>query len=443
MADQDLAPLVSIVTTDLAAISRGRPLTHERLDRIAEVGVGWVPANLCLTAFNTIADPNPWGSVGDLRIIPDQAARYTTDRTGAQTPFDMVMGDIVELDGTPWSSCTRTQLKDALATLKETTGLSVLATFEQEFQLAPKESEARPAHAFSFEALRQADPFAPRLHAALKQAGVEPEMVLAEYGAHQFEVTCAPCDALAAADRAVVVREVAREVARHVGRRASFAPKPVRDGVGNGVHIHFSFLDEGGRPATHDPNGPGGLSQKAGAFCAGVLRHLPAMVAFTAPSVPSYYRLAPHNWSASYTWLAERDREASLRICPTVTIGGRDIGKQFNIEFRAADATGNPYLALTAIVRAGLAGIVDNLPPPPLVSGDPAAMSEDERRKKGLVRLPQSLPEAMAALNADQAVGNWFARSFLDSFLAVRRAEIDLLTGQDEAAICDTYRALY
>jgi glutamine synthetase len=213
--------------------------------------------------------------------------------------------------------------------------------------------------------------------------------------------------------------------------------------VGNGVHIHFSFVDEAGRPATYDMGGPGGLSEKAASFCTGVLRHLPAITALTAPSVPSYYRLAPHNWSASYTWLAERDREATLRICPTVGFGGREIAKQFNIEFRAADATGNPYLALTAIVRAGLAGITEDLPAPPLVTGDPSVMSEEERQRQDLRRLPQSLPEALAALEADQVVIGWFAPSFVESFLAVKRAEIGLQEGRDETSICDTYRALY
>lgn len=443
MADRDIAPLVSIVTTDLAAITRGRPVTQDRLDRVAATGVGWVPANLCLTAFNTIASPNPWGSSGDLRIIPDLEARYTTDRTGSPTAFDMVMGDIVELDGTPWSACTRIQLKEALAALKAATGLSMLATFEQEFQLAGHGADERPGHAFSFEALRRADPFAPRFVAALEQAGVEPEMVLAEYGAHQFEVTHAPTDALRAADRAIAIREIAREVARCQGRHASFAPKPVRNGVGNGVHIHFSFLDAEAKPATYRADGPGGLSDVAGAFCAGIIRHLPAITAFAAPSVPSYYRLAPHNWSASYTWMAEREREATLRICPTVTIGHRDVARQFNIECRAADATGNPYLALTAIVRAGLAGITESLATPPLVTGDPTLMSDAERTAKGLHRLPESLGDALAALQADRTVTGWFAPSFIESFLAVKRTEIEQLNGQDEAAICETYRMLY
>ena len=142
------SPLVSIVTTDLSAITRGRPLTEARYQTSLETGVGWVPANHCLTAFNTIADPNPWGSCGDLRIVPDAAARYATAATGAATRFDMVMGDIVELDGTPWMACARTQLRAALRALEAATGLRLIATFEQEFTLVPGEARApaTPSH---------------------------------------------------------------------------------------------------------------------------------------------------------------------------------------------------------------------------------------------------------------------------------------------------------
>ena len=445
MSGGALPPLVSIVTTDMAAVTRGRPLTEARLQKLMETGVSWVPVNVCLTAFNTLPDPNPWGSSGDLRIVPDRHARYATPTTGSQTAFDIIMGDLVELDGSPWAACTRTQLRNALAALHAATGLSLLATFEQEFTLYPNRTDAAgaPPHAFSLEALRSVDPFAPRLAACLEEAGVQPEMVLAEYGANQFEVTHAPTDALTAADRAVAIREITREVARNSQCRASFAPKPALDQVGNGVHIHFSLKDASGRPATYDPARPGGLSEAAGAFCAGVLAHLPALVALTASSVPSYYRLGPHNWSSSYTWLGERDREATLRICPTVTIGGRDPAAQFNIEYRAADATANPYLALAAIVWAGLAGLREKLPPPPIVSGDPSRMSEAELADKGLRRLPETLDEALAALAADGTMQSSIAPKLIESFVAVKRAEMARMQGLDRAAICAAYGARY
>ncbi|MCO6048764.1 glutamine synthetase family protein [Mesorhizobium sp. RP14(2022)] len=445
MTNPQLVPLVNIVTTDLAAITRGRPVSEARLAKAFETGIGWVPANLCITAFNAISEDNPWGSSGDLRIMPDPNARYATASTGSETPLDIVIGNITELDGSPWPGCSRTQLKEALAALKAATGLSMIAAFEQEFVVCPASPDpaAVTEHAFSIGAIRGMDPFAPRLTACLEEAGVEPEMVLAEYGAHQFEVTCAPTEALAAADRAVAIRELAREVARNLGHRASFVPKPKRNEVGNGVHIHFSFADAEGRPATYDPAKPGGLSDAAGAFCAGVLKHLPAIIALTASTTPSFYRLAPHNWSSSYTWLGERDREATLRICPTVTIGGRDPSRQFNIEYRAADATANPYLALAAIVRAGLAGIEGRLSSAPIVSGDPSLMSDEELAEKGLWRLPETLEAALAALEADPVVCSWFPPELVASFLSVKRAEIKMMEGRDEESICAAYGERY
>lgn len=433
-------PLVAVVTTDLSAITRGRSVVESKLQKIAATGVGWLQANLSLTPFNSIVDPNPWGSSGDVRLVPDLNARFRTVLTGSATAFDMIAGNIVELDGSPWVGCTRTMLRDALAELKAATGLSVIAAFEHEFHI---EGDFVPGHSLSFQALRRTDPFAPNLMAALEEAGVAPEVVIAEFGNEQFEVTHEPADALAAADRAVAIREITREVARNAGWRASFTPKAAPDAVGNGLHIHFSFIDAAGKPATYDPARPGGLSSQAGAFCAGVLRHLPGITAMTAASVASYYRLKPHSWSSSYTWLADRDREASLRICPTVTIGGRDPVRQYNIEYRAADATGNPYLSLAAIVRAGLEGLKAKLPTPPLVTGDPTLMSEAERKNLGLVRLPETLPAALDALATDSTVTGWFAPVFVETFVGLKRHETERLAGLDPVAVCDLYRTLY
>lgn len=434
-------PLVGIVTTDLAAITRGRFVAAKNLERIAHSGIGWLPANISLTGFNSIADPNPWGSRGDLRVIPDLKARYRSERSGASTAFDMVCGDIVELDGKPWSGCTRTQLRQALSDFKAATGLNVIASFEQEFQIFGADFPA--AHALSLAALRRADPFAATLMAALEDASVDPEVVIAEFGENQFEVTCAPTAAIAAADRCIAIRELTREIARNVAWQASFAPKTTLNGVGNGVHVHFSFRDDAGVPAMYAAGQPGGLSATAAAFCAGVLRHLPAITALTAPSVPSYYRLKPHNWSSSYTWLGEQDREATLRICPVVTLGGRDPAPQYNVEFRAADATANPYLTLTAIVRAGLSGIQSKLAAPPLVSADPTQMNELQRQELGLIRLPETLAAALQALAADPVVNGWFDPLFIESFHGVRHAEMAALEGLEPEAICHKYRTLY
>jgi len=440
-----LEPLTAVVTTDLAAITRGRSVAAKDLEKIAATGIGWVPANISLTAFNSIAARNPWGAQGDLRVLPDLGARFRTAGTGSQTPFDMVIGDITELDGTPWRCCTRTQLRRALEDLERLCGISLRASFEHEFQLQGQLHGASLGHAqsLSLEALRRLDPLAPRLMGALDQAGVQPEVVIAEFGENQFEVTCAPAPAITAADRSIAIREITREIARNSGLKATFAPKTAPDGVGNGVHIHFSFTDAGGRPCMFDPHEPAGLSALAGAFCAGILRHMRAITALTAPSVPSYLRLAPHNWSAAYTWLGPQHREATLRICPVVTAAGADPARQYNIEFRATDATANPYLVSTALIRAGIEGVRERLPTPPLVSQDPAEMTVDERARLGLHRLPESLPLALEALAADPTVQGWFDPLFIESFVGVRQAEMAILAPLDVGAICARYGTLY
>ncbi len=363
-------PLVTFVTTDYAGITRGRSIAASGYTPGQKKTLGWVPANMSLTPFDLIADPNPWGSSGDLRLLPDDGARFSFEIEGSPTPLDIVMSDIVELDGTPWACCPRSFLKQALADLERETGLKLIVSFEHEFQILDAPWPSAPA--FSLQALRRADPFGPALMAALGDAGVEPEVFIAEYGKDQFEITLAPAPGLEAADRAVLLRETVRELSRNRGWRSSFAPKTAVDGVGNGVHIHFSFRNADGAAAAYDASQPGGVSTICGSFVAGILKHLAALTAFTAPSPISYLRLQPHHWSSSYTWFGDRDREASIRICPVNRVGKPDPAKAFNIEYRPADATAGPHLALGVMVRAGLEGIRQKLPAPPLFSGDPA-----------------------------------------------------------------------
>src|SRR5699024_9787839 len=132
-------------------------------------------------------------------------------------------------------------------------------------------------------------------------------------------------------------------------------------------HIHFSFRDAEGRAVSYDETREGGVSRVMGCFAAGILCHISALCAFTTPSVVSYQRLLPHNWSAGFACLSDRNREAALRICPTVSKPGCDIGEQFNIEFRVADATASPHLQLATLMMAGLSGITEKKCQPQIV----------------------------------------------------------------------------
>ncbi|MBF3225742.1 glutamine synthetase, partial [Pseudomonas aeruginosa] len=132
---------------------------------------------------------------------------------------------------------------------------------------------------------------------------------------------------------------VTREVARQMGLRTCFAPLPAPGAVTNGVHLHLSLQHADGSPLLYEPGRPNDLSELGEHWAAGVLAHLPALCALTAPTAASYLRLKPHHWSAAYACLGLRNREAALRICPVVSVGGKPLGKQYNLEFRPMDAT--------------------------------------------------------------------------------------------------------
>jgi glutamine synthetase len=431
---------VVFLHADLSGLARGRSFPLDDLEERISTGVGWVPADQALTPFDTIADPNPWGPIGDLRLLPDPSTEVRLDLWPDASPLHFFLCDAVDTDGTPWEACPRSFLRRALEELEGETGLRLIAGFEQEFHLSGIEA---PGPGFSLEAHRVVEPFGPMVVAALARAGLEPEAFLPEYGPGQFEINCRPAVGVSAPDRAVSIREVVRESARRLGYRASFAPIVDPQGVGNGVHIHFSFVDQDGRQATHDPDRPGGVSEVAGRFVAGVIHHLPALVALTAPSVVSYHRLTPHRWSAGFTAFGDRNREAAVRIPPVVTMGGADPSRQFNLEYRAADAAACPHLALAALVLAGMTGIREKLPDPPLVNQDPAELDEPARTRLGVHRLPASLGEALDALESDDQVRSWFPTALWDCYLSMKRTEIQLLDGVEAEEACRRYASVY
>jgi len=249
---------------------------------------------------------------------------------------------------------------------------------------------------------------------------------------------------LASADRVVIMRELARSAAHRLGRRASFSPIMSPDGLGNGVHIHISLRDLDGNPATYDSDHRHGLSQAAGRFIAGMLRHMPALCAITAPTVVSYLRLAPHRWSASYNNLGYRDREAGIRIAPVNETSDTPVAAQYNFEYRAGDATASPYLALGAVVNAGLQGLREELPMPHVMDGvDPEELGDDEKRDLGIARLPLSLTEALDALDGDEAARGWFPAPLLDAYLRYKRYEVEMMKDLSPEALCARYGEVY
>jgi glutamine synthetase len=432
--------LVALVCCDLGSIVRGRSLPTAQLGARIQAGVGWVPANMSITPLGTIAEQTPFDSTGDLRLLPDAETQVRVEAGTGESALEFVLCDIVETDGTPWACCPRRFLREALDELAGEYGMRVVASFEHEFQLL---SDAPPAPPFSLEAQRQVDPLGPELMRALLQGGVQPELLFAEYAAHQFEIPVTPAEGLASADRSVVLKEIVRDISRRHDVRASFSPLLDPASAGNGVHIHLSLVDDAGRPLMFDASRPGGLSEAGGRFAAGILRHAQALIALTAPSPLSAMRLTPHRWSVGAVCLAQANREALLRIPSLVPLAGGDPASQMRLEYRGADATANPYLALGALVRAGLGGLRAQLPAPPILQLDPSALERDEAGRFGVGLLPDSLEASLEGLARDDDVRGWLSPLLYDAYVGVKRSEVQTAEDLDVSELCRRYAAIY
>ncbi|MCB1491024.1 MAG: glutamine synthetase [Rhodobiaceae bacterium] len=433
-------PLIFAALSDIAGMTRGKAFPASDLDKRLRRGVGWTPTNVMITCFEAIAE-SPFGALGDLLLVPDPEASVTVDFADGGPVERFMLGDVTDLDGTPWECCTRSILKGALARLRAVGGVDLVSAFEHEFQFKGPVTPLGQSYGFTGFTLRRR--FGETLIAALEQAGLKPDTFMKEYGTSQYEITNGPATGIAGADAAVILREVVRMTARRLGEEATFTP--IRDpaSVGNGVHIHMSFLDGDGNPATYAANGPAGMSALTGSFVAGVLKYIDRIVALTAASDISYLRLTPHRWSAAFNNLGFRDREASVRICPVTAKDDQSIARQFNFEYRAADASASPYLALAAVVHAGTQGIEEGLPAPKVTEEDLSLLSPEDLDGRGLLRLPQTLEEAIARFEADATVAGWFPEGFAAIYAAHKRAEMAYLDGMNQKERCAAYESVY
>ncbi|MEM6945440.1 MAG: glutamine synthetase family protein, partial [Pseudomonadota bacterium] len=341
------------------------------------------------------------------------------------------IADICTTDDASWPVCPRGQLKRAVDDLASEHGLRLEVGFEHELFITGLQETPTPA--FSLMGTRAVSGIADEVQAMLRTAGTRLDQFVAEFGAHQFEIAAPVLDALAAADHAVLSREAIRDAARARGTHATFAPKPFANAPGNGVHIHLS-LWRGDAPVTAAEDA---LAPEGAAFLAGVLAHLPSVLAFTLGSVNSYERLLPSNWVGIYRCWGERNREAAVRFCPrTRSADGRNPGA--SLEYRLADGSASPHLALAAIIRAGMAGLAQGLALPDGVDCDPAGLTAEERKARGIDDLPPTLDAALSGLEKSGLARAWFGELFEAAFFSVCRNDVG-----DAARLGEAYRAQF
>lgn len=274
---------------------------------------------------------------------------------------------------------------------------------------------------------------------ALEQMGVAVKYHHHEVGGPgQGEIELPLTPLVRCADQVMLAKYVIRMTAYRHGKTAVFLPKPLYNEAGSGLHFHHT-LRRDGQPVYYDPAGYAGLSRAALHGIAGLLKHAPAVLAFTNPSTNSYRRLVPGFEAPVSLFFSLANRSAAIRVPKYAT---SPESKRF--EFRTPDATCNPYLALAAQLLAILDGIRQEIDP--AVEGygpiDENIFTWPEERRREIRALPSSLSEALQALRSDQDFlrqGDTFPAALIQQWIRLREKDVRDIAARPHPYEMDLY----
>lgn len=433
------AGVVAVAATfvDNSGITRVKSVPLARLPHLAAWGVG-ISTSFDRFRFDDWIAGDGAGvePVGDLRIIPDVRRVVPL---AAQPGWAWAPADRYQQSGEPHGQCSRLLLSRLVHELAQQ-GCTAQMAFEIEWVVSAGDGDdfvpGVTGPGYSMIRLTNRSDYCRDVLNALRDEGVIVEQFHPEYAAGQLELSVAPEDPVSAADTSVLVRSTIRAVGVAHGLRTSYSPKVAVPGVGNGGHVHLSLwrddqnLFSGGE-------GRFGLTETAGSFSAGVLTRLPALLAIGAPSPVSYLRLVPSHWAGVYACWGLENREAAMRM---VTGSAGSESRAANMEVKCFDLLANPYLVLSGLVAAGLAGLNDGAQLPDPIDVDPAALGEEALEARGITRLPTTLRDALDAFRADNALTGAFGDDLVASLAAVRESELELFEGASDEALAAATR---
>ena len=412
--------VVRVSYPDMIGIDRGRDLLLDQLPTATGPGLAF-----CRAVFHTSPQGDVVPVAGGLEAgLPD--VQVKPDLT-TLTPLPWEPGvawaiaDVYNPDGSPCTDSPRAVLRRVEGLLAEA-GVRAVVGPELEYYLLEPDDVAgavggwkryadAPGNVYTVGA--KGDPQRRLLKTLrlLRDAGLKVTAANHEFSGGQFEINLDHSTALDAADRSFRLKSAVQEIARLDGLLATFMAKPFNDEGGSGFHLHVSFVDIAGRNVFGDPAGQFGLSDLGRQAVAGVLAHAPALAALLNPTVNSYKRFGPDTLAP---WLIDwglDNRSAMIRIPPERGPGTR-------MEVRLGDATANPYLAIAGTLAAAYLGIRDRPALPDPLEGygyDPQSAA----------LLPQRLPDALAAFEADDALAEVLGQEFRESFVTYKRNEVE------------------
>ncbi|KNZ33822.1 MAG: glutamine synthetase [Methylibium sp. NZG] len=411
--------------TDLHGVAKGKLIPFAHLDTLLVDGAGFSGPSIWGTGLPRMGPRSEYYGRGDpntARALPWMPgyARVACDGFVAGEPFD---------------ACPRQVLRRQVARLAEK-GWMLRTGIEPEFfllrhtdrGLVPADAHDRlDKPSYDLKSLPRQHEFLAQLADGLNGCGLDVFQIDHEDAHGQYELNFHHADALTSADHLMLFKMAAQVLAERHGMVFSMMPKPFANQPGSGMHFHvslWSMADTSGKaPRSLFDEGSGDGTRSAAMpplarhFIAGVLAHSAALCAVAAPTVNSYKRLvvgeslSGTSWAPAYVAHGPNNRTALVR-----TLSNR-------FEWRLPDASANPYLATAALIAAGLDGVARELDPGTACTDDLFALPLPAIRARGIPLLPQSLGEAVTALEGDEVVRAALGDTLSEQFIDLKRRE--------------------
>ncbi|KAL2145561.1 hypothetical protein VTI28DRAFT_6799 [Corynascus sepedonium] len=425
LKNQPAPDFVRICWTDFTALQRMRMVPFRKFTSLLSEGK---PTDIGITAAVFGLIQNDWmvpgtSATGEYRLHPD----FSSLKKGPVEGHISMNGEFRQKSGARVPLCPRSILQRAVEFGAEN-NLSFLVGFEIEFLLVER-VEQKPGNATRYSTLTTdghawsvsryfANPKIAALLrdmvATLEDMGIHVEQLHAESATGQFELILPPYPPVEAADTLLHTRDVLSALATAAGFKMTLYPKPFAHACGTASHMHLSVVSAGGAGNSADK------PEIYESLYAGILKHLRGIVAFTYPNPASYERVSDGTWSGGrwVTW-GTQNRETPLRKIE---------GSHWELKF--LDGLANPYLAMAAVLFAGVRGFAAR---EPLVWGDceidPATLTANDRKELGVSQmLPGSLEEALRALREESGeLVELMGPELVDKYVALKEYEMDFL----------------
>lgn len=354
----------------------------------------------------------------------DTFVDLSTAKKGPAPGHASVFCEFRNEDGSETNLCPRTLLRKSVEKAKDA-GLEFIMGFELEFVIMERNPDRQSpekyltmqtdGHAWAMSRvladIGREGSFSSAIDEildALEAAGIDIEVFHPENALGQYEIVLPPKPPMEACESLLHTRQIVEAIAARRGFRMTLHPKPFPFNCGTASHMHMSISSPGGdEREVYEP------------FYAGILKHYPALIALAYSNPASYERMVDSAWAGGrYVTWGTQNKEAPLRKC-----------KDSHWEVKTIDGLANPYFVVAAIIAAGTNGVAsgekmkwaDFL-------GDPARISDDERRELGITTLfPKDLGEALETLEKDEELGSLLGKEFVQRYTDVKNGEIKLL----------------